>query len=97
MELQGKISESFMYTRVGKTLGHFVMIPESGHYQGQTVGVSITEHTKDQNDPMDFKKSLEVTVHTLTVPEEINPEPSTWTADCKYFATAKNCKILVHH
>ena len=97
MELQGKITKSFMYTRAGQTLGHFVMTPESGNYQGETVGITITESTHESSKPESFQQGLEVAIQTEADPQLVNPDQkSTWTADCKYCATAKNCKILVH-
>jgi hypothetical protein len=96
MELQGKITKSFMYTRVGQTLGYFVMIPENGNYQGETVGITITESTHESNKPESFQQGLEVSIQTEADPQLVNPEPTTWTADCKYAATAESCKILVH-
>ena len=97
MELQGKITKSFMYTRAGQTLGHFVMTPESGKYQSELVGITITESTHESSNPEAFQQGLEVSIQTEADPQLVNPDPkSTWTADCKYSATAKSCKILVH-
>ena len=94
MQLQGKIIRPFSNLHVGKTLGHFVMIPGSGEFQGSTVGVVITESTDASNKPTELKMHIEVDVHPLDKPQQTIPELRAWYADCQFWVSAETCKII---
>jgi hypothetical protein len=97
----GKISKGFFGTPVKRSsiLGHFVMIPDTGNYAGEALGVQIDKSTPINGKPAQSQhldkilgSGKKVSVKLKAAPELLTPSCS-YTVDSKLVGTAASLTL----